>query len=177
MSCEAFLQGLLTLFPGDYLQAYEFVPAEQVPEPYHGLLVHEHHMTVTVEAHHGGLVDVQVLDKTTTDGSYARKILLALQRSGRIVQFGLVRIHLDYCGDAVRDEIISERTPLGRILIEHNVLRRIEPLGFLKITPGPSMMKWFGLTTARPCYGRTAIIHCDGKPAVELLEIVAPEDT
>jgi hypothetical protein len=37
------------------------------------------------------------------------------------------------------------------------------------------MMKWFGLDSPRPTYGRLAYIHCNGRPAVELLEIVAPE--
>ena len=31
-----------------------------------------------------------------------------------------------------------------------------------------------GMTEVAPLYGRLAIIHCDGKPAVELLEVVAP---
>ena len=35
-------------------------------------------------------------------------------------------------------------------------------------------MRWFGLKEPATLYGRLAIIHCDGKPAVELLEIVAP---
>lgn len=175
MPPESFLQGLLDLFPGDYLSAHAFIPAEEVPHPYHGLLVHEHHMTVTVEAHHGSLVDVKVLQKNVQGDSYARKILLALQSTNRVVMFGLVRIHLNYCSPAVRDEIVSEKTPLGRILINHNVLRRIEPTGFLRVTPGPEMMQWFGLSQPTPTYGRTAIIHCDGQPAVELLEIVAPE--
>lgn len=175
MSCESFLRELLGLFPGDYVGSYEFVPADSVPEPYSSLLVHEHHMTVTVEAHHGSMVDVKVLEKKRVGESYARKILLSLQGSGRIVLFGLVRIRLNYCSDEVREEILSERTPLGRILIQHDVMRRIEPTGFLKVTPGPSLMEWFGLKAPSATYGRTAIIHCDGQPAVELLEIVAPE--
>ena len=64
---------------------------------------------------------------------------------------------------------------LGRILIDHNVLRRIEPTDYLRVTPGPEMMQWFDLKTPEPAYGRLAIIHCDGKPAIELVEIVAPE--
>jgi hypothetical protein len=74
----------------------------------------------------------------------------------------------------VRDEIVSERTPIGRVLINHNVLRRIEPTAFLRLLPGPALMEWFGVTPAQPIYGRLALIHCDDKPAVELLEIVAP---
>lgn len=170
------LATLFDLFPSSsYLRDYEILPAERVPEPYHKLLVHEHHMTVTVEAHHGSLVDVKVLEKRRDGDSYARKILLAKQTDGKIVQFGLVRIWLHYCSEAVRDEIVSEKTPIGRILINHNVLRRIEPTQFLRVTPGPDMMRWFALATAEPTYGRLALIHCDGKPAVELLEIVAPE--
>ncbi|MBI2805915.1 MAG: hypothetical protein HYX68_13120 [Planctomycetes bacterium] len=170
------LDTLLLLFPPtSYLRDYKIIPADQVPKPYRDLLVHEHHMTVTVEAHHGSLVDVKVLEKIHAGDAYSRKILLALQGDGRIVQFGLVRIWLNYCTPEVRDEILSEKTPLGRILINHNVLRRIEPTEFLRVTPGPEMMQWFGLSRPEITYGRLAMIHCDGKPAIELLEIVAPE--
>ncbi len=106
---------------------------------------------------------------------YARKILLALQNNGRVVQFGIMRVHLRYCSAKVKQEILAEKTPLGRILIENKVLRRIEPTAYLRVTPGPGMMTWFGLKEPRITYGRLALIHCDGRPAVELLEIVAPE--
>src|SRR5438874_4851419 len=163
---------LLNLFGAsdDVVAGHEFVAPDQVPPPYHELLVHEHHMTVTVEAHHGSLVDVKVLEKKRDGDSYARKILLALKRDGRVVQFGLVRIWLHYCSPEVRTEILAEKTPLGRILINHNVLRRIEPTAFLRVTPGVEMMDWFGLSQPVPTYGRLALIHCDGQPAVELME-------
>jgi chorismate-pyruvate lyase len=170
---------LVSLFetfpPASYLSDYTMVPADEVPQPYHDLLVHEHHMTVTVEAHHHSPVNVVVLQKQRQGNSYARKILLSRQSDGRIVQFGLVRIWLHYCSPEVRAEILSEKTPLGRILIKHNVLRRIEPTEFLRVTPGTEMMDWFGLSAPVPTYGRLALIYCDGEPAVELLEIVAPE--
>jgi hypothetical protein len=172
------LRGLYALFRRDTLDEipeHEIVPGDEVPEPYRRLLVHEHHMTVTVEDFHGDAVDVRVLDRIEGGTFYARKILLALQKSGRVVQFGIMRINLALCGPAVRKEIIAAQTPLGRILIEHDVLRRIEPKNFLRIVPGNDMMKWFGLARPRPTYGRLALIHCDGQPAVELLEIVAPE--
>lgn len=170
------LRSLWSLFPpADDMPEYEFVAADEVPPPYHDLLVHEHHMTVTVEGHHGGLVDVRVLARRQDDDAYARKILLALQGTGRVVQFGIMRVHLRHCTPAVRQEIIAGRTPLGRILIEHNVLRRIEPTAFLRVIPGRAMMEWFGLDEPRLTCGRLAFIHCDGVPAVELLEVVAPE--
>ena len=33
----------------------------------------------------------------------------------------------------------------------------------------------YALDDPAPTYGRLAIIHCDGRPAVELVEIVAPD--
>jgi hypothetical protein len=170
------LEALYSLFPSaDDLPEYEFVPADEVPPPYQELLVHEHHMTVTVEKHHGDLVDVRILARHVDDGSYARKILLAMQTSGKVVQFGIMRVKMRYCSPEVQKAIRAGRTPLGRILIEHDVLRRIEPTAFLRVIPGKAMIDWFGLDRPRPTYGRLAVIHCNEQPAVELLEIVRPE--
>src|SRR5262249_50208646 len=152
--------------PADDLPEFEIIPADEMPEPYRGLLVHEHHMTVTVEAHHGDLVDVRILARRHRGNSYARKILLALQKTGRIVQFGIVRIDLGACSPEVRAAIVAGNTPLGRILIQHNVLRRIEPTAYLRIRGQEAQMRWFGRKEPATLYGRLAIIHCDGKPAV-----------
>ena len=153
---------------------HELVPPDAVPEPYHGLLVHPHHMTVTVEAFYGSRVNVRVLDRRLAGDSYARKSLLVLQSDGRVVQLGVVRIRLGYCGEEVRAAILEEKTPLGRILIEHDVLRRIEPKGYFRVTPGPQLTTWFGLPDPQTTYGRLGIIYCDEQPAVEVLEILAP---
>ena len=171
------LRTLLGLFgPADDVVARaEVIPAHEVPPPYHDLLVHEHHMTVTVEAHHGDLVNVWILERWYSGDFYARKILLALQKTHKVVQFGVVRVDLSVCSPPVREEILGGRTPFGRILIKHNVLRRIEPTAYLRLVPGREMMSFFGLDQPRPVYGRLARIHYNGQPAVELLEVVAPE--
>jgi chorismate-pyruvate lyase len=172
------LSELLSLFPtAEDFSAFEALSPEEVPSPYRELLVHEHHMTVTVEAHHGDKVNVQIENRRHDGPYYARRIFLALQKSGRVVQYGLVRIDLRHCSPAVRTEIIAGETPLGRILINHDVLRRIEPTGFLRVVPGPALVDRFGLSEPTPSCGRLAYIHCDGKPAIELLEVVAPEVT
>jgi chorismate-pyruvate lyase len=170
------LHELLNLFPtADDFTSYEPVSPEQMPPPYHGLLVHEHHMTVTVEAHHGDQVDVVIYNRRHDGPYYARRIFLALQKSRRIVQYGLVRINLRCCSPAMISVRTAGETPLGRILINHDVLRRIEPTGFLRMVPGPALMDRFGLGEPRPTYGRLAYIYCDGQPAIELLEVLAPE--
>jgi chorismate-pyruvate lyase len=182
MNLPAILNGphlheLLSLLPtAQDFTSCEAITPEEVPPPYHGLLVHEHHMTVTVEAHHGSRVNVVILDRVHSGDYYARRILLALQKNRQIVQYGLVRINLRYCTPQVRREIIAGQTPLGRILINHDVMRRIEPTGFLGVVPGPALVQHFGLDWPAPTYGRLAYIHCDGRPAIEVLEVVAPEE-
>jgi chorismate-pyruvate lyase len=131
-------------------------------------------MTVAVEQFYGESVDVQILARRQDDAAYARQILLVLASSGRVVQYGVMRICFRYCSPAVQAAISAGRTPLGRILIEHDVLRRIEPQQYLRITPATTMMEWFKLARPRQTYGRLALIHCNDQPAVELLEIVAP---
>jgi hypothetical protein len=170
------LRELFCLFrPLEALPPHEVISPDEVPPPYHDLLVHEHHMTVTVEAHHGDLVDVRILERVHEGDVYARKILLTLQKTGKVVQFGVVRVDLSFIPPAARAEIVAGQKPFGRILIEHDVHRRVEPTTYLRIWPGPGMMAWFALDEPKPLYGRLAYIHCDGRRAVELLEVVAPE--
>lgn len=151
----------------------EIVPADQVPAPYSELLVHDQHMTVTLEQFHKRQVHLTVLARRHQDNDYARMILLALEGTGEIVEFGMFRMDLGCCDHAVRDAIIAGRTPLGRILIEHNVLRRIDPLAYLRIQPSQQFRAWFNRRDDKPIYGRVAMIWCNGQQAVELLEVVS----
>lgn len=152
---------------------HEVIAPENMPEPYRGLLVHPHHMTATVEEYYDGPVSVRVLQRLHEGNTYARKIVLEHPKAG-VVLFGVVRIHLNYCDVAVSSAILAEKTPLGRILIEHNVLRQIEPTAYFQLETGPLLTQWFGLPEPTLTYGRLGFIHCDGKPAVELLEILTP---
>jgi len=154
---------------------YDVIEADDLPDPYHGLLVHPYHMTVSVEAHHGDKVDVRPLAVHRDGDFYSRKIVLTLRRTGKVVLFGIVRVNLALCSPAVRDEILAGQTPFGRVLIKHKVMRVIEPTAYLRLRPGPAQLAWFGRTAPGPLYGRVAIIHCDDQPTVELFEVVSPE--
>ncbi len=179
--------GLYDLF-GEKAPPAVAVPADGVPQPQRRLLDHESHMTVTLEAHHGGAVDVVVLDRVASDRHYARKILLrrsggngggAARPESGVVQFGIMFFDLRFAGPDARLEILGERTPLGHILIRHSRLRRISTHRLLEIEPDAEMRRHFGLPApgagaAPRVYGRLATIFCDEQPAVELLEVVPP---
>lgn len=169
------LDDLFALFPARSDRPdTETVPADSVPEPYKGLLVHTHHMTVTVERFYGDAVDVRVLDARHAGDFYARKILLALRGTGRVVQFGIVQIDLSFLSPVVREEIIGQKTPLGRVLIRHNVLRTVRPVVYFRALVSPAMCDWFGLREPLPTYGRLGVIYTDHQPAIRVAEIMAP---
>jgi hypothetical protein len=171
------LDHLVSLFYRDIaeLGTFEEVLAESVPEPYRQLLAHHEHMTVAVEKHHGCPVDVVVLTAQRTGDYYSRKIVLHRQSDRRPVLYGIPRLNLRLVDDDVRREILSENKPLGRVLIDHNVLREVQLASLYRVVPGPDLCELFSLTQPLATYGRTAFIYCDGFPAVELLEIVSPE--
>ncbi len=171
------------------LGEFEEVQPADMPPDYQTLLAHDDHMTVTVEAFHGSLVDVRVLEEHREGDVYTRASLLALQSDGRVVQLGIMRIDMRGLSPVVCEEIDAKRMPLGRILIRHNVLRHVKLERLWRIRPGAELRKHLGyvgesLRDSRPVsekpayvsgeciFGRTAGIEVEGRPAVELLEMV-----
>ncbi|HBE69394.1 MAG TPA: hypothetical protein DDW52_14705 [Planctomycetaceae bacterium] len=173
------LDELLGLFCSNPAELGKFEPRsiDQCPRDYQTILAHQSHMTVTVEKRHGCPVDVQVLETDFTETHYLREIVLRRQNDRRVVQYGIVRLALAALQPQVRDEIMAQRIPLGRVLINHDVLREVQLHGLWHVDYGPRLAATFELDVPQESYGRTALIYCDGEPAVELLEIVAPEES
>lgn len=145
-----------------------------LPSPARELLVHNGHMTEMLESHHAGTVDVHPYSIHRNGEIYGRKLDLSLRADGRIVMTGLMIFNLQSVAPAVREEILAAQTPLGRILINHQVLREVTSEAYLQIAADDPLAARFGLAEPRPVYGRLATIFCDGVPAVDLLEVVAP---
>lgn len=154
------------------LGIFEQVAATDMPSDAATLLAHDAHMTVTVESFHGCSVGVQVLERLVTDSHYARKILLVRQTDGGVVQYGIMRVCFEHLAPIVRQQIEAEDTPLGRVLINNNVLRRVRLAALWRVTAGPDLAELLDLPVGQIVYGRTALIECNGEPGVELLEIV-----
>jgi chorismate-pyruvate lyase len=170
------LQSLIDMFPDrqPLLADAEHVASQMLPEPYQRMLAHNHHMTVTMESYHHSPVDVRILDRRLDGDFYNRKIVLLKHGTDQVVQFGLVRFDLSYVTQAVRDEIIAGEKPLGRVLIDHNVLRHIDLGAVLRITAGPALAEYLQMPEGGVTYGRLATIFCNRHPAVDLLEVTAP---
>ncbi|MCH8853812.1 MAG: hypothetical protein IID41_14340 [Planctomycetes bacterium] len=154
------------------ISSYTEVPAKSLEEPFRTLLVHEDHMTGVLLAHYGRAVGLHVLRRTNTEDTYTRFITLTASDSEQVVETGIVRINLALLSTAVRQEIVEAKKPLGSILIDHDVLRRIEPKWYFHLESSCPMLDHFG-SGVRQAYGRVGMIHCDNQPAIELLEVVA----
>ncbi len=167
------LVGLFYAAPEE-LAEFEEVSRSATPPVYRALLHHEHHMTVTVENFHGCAVDVRVLEVKQDEWHYARKIELTRQSDGEVVQFGIMRLNFKYVSDEIRRDIESQKIPLGHVLIKHDVLRVIHLDQLWRVRPGPDLCRLLEMGPKEITSGRTAVIDCNGEPAVELLEIVTP---
>jgi chorismate-pyruvate lyase len=167
---------LAMLFHDDLAELGHFEPisASEMPAPYHRLLAHNDHMTVTLESANGSPVDVRVLAEWRDEASYARNSILTRHTDGMTLQFGIMRIWWADLPPSARDEITLQRLPLGRVLINHNLLREVELITLWRIDPGPTLRRELGIVDQQPVFGRSAQILVDGRPTVQMLEIVAP---
>ncbi len=156
----------------DELGKFQAVDSRELPPDYRRLLSHHDHMTVSLEEFHGEPVNVCVLAECSCADFYTRNSLLARHSDGRIVQFGIMRIDLAGLRPSVRQAIESHEAPLGRILIENNLLREVELLALWRIEPSEVLRTNLGLQSGEVIYGRTAVIRVAGQPRVDLLEIV-----
>ncbi|MCA8998209.1 MAG: hypothetical protein KDA80_14520 [Planctomycetaceae bacterium] len=170
------LNRLTSMFPGEnpLIREAVHIPSSTTPEPYKRMLVHDSHMTVTMEQYHGSPVNVTVVDQKDIDDIYCREIILTRADNGKPVQFGIVRFNFEFVTPQVKEEILSGEIPLGRVLINHNVLRHIDLGAIIKVKVGPELARLLEMEDGAETYGRLATIFCNGSPAVDLLEISAP---
>lgn len=151
------------------------ISPKDIPFPYRSLLVHENDMTLTLERHFGGAVRLRTLSTTATGKWYLRRVLLVQEYSGRPVEMGAIRIRLDLFSGKVRDQILRNEVPLGRVLRDSGIDFRSQPRVFLAVEPNPEMMGVFWMRESRTLYGRqTELFHGAEKigDIVEILPLV-----
>jgi chorismate-pyruvate lyase len=165
---------MLAFFGDSEVPLARAVDPATIASPYQALLAHNGHMTAALERHHGGSLGVHPYRIRREGDIYGRRIDLAVAGRDNPVMTGIMIFNLALVTATVRDEIERAESPLGEILIRHRILRRVKPDAFLEFDPRDPLVARFGLPVPQPAYGRLATIDCDGRPAVDLLEIVRP---
>jgi chorismate-pyruvate lyase len=168
------------LFPLDFVYARSGVDLphvtaidpEDIPPPYRALLVHQTDMTLTLERHFGGRVALRALATFTSGPWYFRRVLLAQEYSGRPVEMGAIRIKVGAFPERIRQQILQNDIPLGRLLRDGGVKYESRPKAFLAVTPNSDMMGVFWMREARTLYGRRTEMIQDGAKIGDIVEVL-----
>ncbi|MCE2543618.1 MAG: hypothetical protein J4F30_09335 [Acidobacteria bacterium] len=150
----------------------EVVQPDDIPLPYRSLLVHDSDMTLTLERHFGGRVMLRPLSTFTNRGSYFRRVLLVQEYAGQPVEMGAIRMELDAFGDRIRQQIVKNEIPLGRILRDGRFQYTSRVKAFMQVTPNAEMMGVFWMREPRVLYGRRTEILQHGAKIGDIVEVL-----
>jgi len=144
-----------------------------MPQPYRGLLVHQNDMTPTLEAHHSELLKLYPLHVDSAAGELRRQVCLIGASSGRIVEFGAIRIMLDRFPEEPRLLIEQCAMPLGSILARYEVAHTCHPKAYLQLHAEAEIAEALGAGPGEPLFGRHNIIrNADGDILADIVEIL-----
>ena len=153
----------------------EFIPGEEVPEPFKSLLVHHNDMTPTLEAFHKSDIHLEIVSRERRGDFYFREVVLRLNGDDLPVEFGANKLYLGRFPEEARDLILQEYIPLGRILKDCRVPHHTQARAFLRVQADELIGGKFELTQPGLLYGRKAVISdLQGRPLSEIVEILPP---
>ncbi|MEM1204032.1 MAG: hypothetical protein AAGN66_12460 [Acidobacteriota bacterium] len=153
-----------------------------MPEPYRSLLVHESDMTSTLEAFWGEPIDLRPLARRKHGESLLREVLLVGRRSGRVLEYGAIRIALDAFGPGARAAILEGHQPLGSILSRFEVPYTSRPRLFFGLCAEPRIASHLGAdgthATGGPAdttlFGRCNVLASPAGVLADVVEILPP---
>jgi chorismate-pyruvate lyase len=157
------------------LPPLQAVEAEEVPQPYKQLLVHNDDMTPTLERFHGCDLHLRILGRRRRGNEYFREVVLLADGTEEPVEFGAIKINLNRLNEATQQHILEERRPLGHILLEDGIPHSSRPKAFLRVASDRFINEALRLSGANVLYGRRNTLYDpDGCPLAEIVEILPP---
>jgi chorismate-pyruvate lyase len=160
---------------GTPLPTIGHIAANEVPEPYRSLLVHNSDMTSKLEAFHNSKIRIQPLARHTSDNEYFREVVLVAENSNKPVEFGAIKIILDLFPNEAQEEILKEQRPLGRILNQYKIAFASRPRAFLSVPADDFISTTLKLDRATVLFGRrNTLVDAWERPLAEIVEILPP---
>jgi chorismate-pyruvate lyase len=153
------------------------VPVEplDIPEPYRGLLVHDHDMTPTLERAHGGRIELRVLQYSVRENLLSRQIALTVNGGEQAVAFGAIKIYLERFPPKARSLILEMKQPLGTILRTQEIAHSSRPAPYLRVEADATIRAALQLNGVASLYGRqNVLLDPAGNPLARVLEILRP---
>ena len=153
----------------------QYVAAENVPEPYHHLLVHEGDMTRRLEQYYESPVHLSTLKVLHEPGSLFRQVLLQTDDM-RTVEFGAIHIHLDKFQGGALQAVLGCFQPLGGILNAYSMYFRSRLSGFVTIHAEDALAGILGLEEDARLYGRiNSLVDAQGETIADVIELLPPK--
>jgi len=155
------------------LPRIERVSGEEVPQPYHSLLVHQNDMTPTLENFHGASIHLEILSREQRGDFYLREVVLRLDGSGKAVEFGANKVGLLLYPPRARQMILEEKIPLGRILKDCNIEHTTRAKAYFWVVSDELISRVLRVPLGMTLYGRKAtILDPQQRPLSEIVEIL-----
>jgi len=157
------------------LPSIEVIAGDEVPTPYHDLLVHNGDMTPTLEKHYQDGIHLRLLNTEHDETLYSRNVVLLTDRDNKPVEFGAIRIHLDLFPARGRDAILEGHKPLGGILRELKLPHRSSPKAYFRLSADAAIRTAFGIRGRHVLYGRcNTLWNARDQALAEIVEILPP---
>ena len=139
---------------GLVLPRIEVVAPEEVPPPYHHLLVHEGDMTLRLQQFHGQPIGLRVIEHEATAQCLKRTVVLVRQGDNRPVEFGSIRIPFAPFPPEAQREIAACQRPLGTILRGLHLGHYSRPIAFIRFWADEHVGQALNVAPDTPLYGR-----------------------
>lgn len=157
------------------LPVHRILDDAAVPEPQRSLLVHEKDMTSTLESFHGSSIHLELLSCEIRGNLLLRQVVLRLDNSDSVVEFGATRVALDRFEEPWRSQIVASHRPLGGILNASRQPYLSRPSAFLEIQSDEFLERALQLRQPATLFGRrNALRTPEGQVIAEILEILPP---
>lgn len=158
---------------GLVLPGVRAIAPDDVPEPYHSLLVHDRDMTPTLRAHHGAGIHLRPIGRRLDGQVLSRLVVLALDGSEEPVEFGAIAIHLERFPEEARDVILATKVPLGAILADYGLDHCSRPRNYLEVRPDALIRGSLGFSGTPLLYGRqNTLWDREEMPLADVVEIL-----
>ncbi len=149
--------------------------AEDIPQPYHKLLVHERNMTSTLEAFHAGPVYIDPLNMVQDELETSREVILRRQSDDHAVEYGASWVFHRHLPEEASKLIREAKLPLGTVLKLCACPHSVETLRYFKMRPAAFFSDIFGVSVSSDLFGRRhRLVAPDGHAIAAVFEILPP---
>ncbi len=155
------------------LPGLTFVTPDQIPQPYHQLLVHDDDISAVLRQYCNHAIHLKTLRVTHEPGSLYRQVLVRTDEE-RVIGFGASRIYLERLHGLAHQDVLGCYKTLGAILEKHQIPYLNHPK-HLTIVSDESLDMCLDLPVGTLLYGRlNKLTTPRGETIGETLEILPP---